>query len=260
MQHTCKNCSHKFKGNFCNSCGQSVKINRIDVHSAWHDIQHDIIHIDKGFFYTIYQLFSRPGDAIREFFDGKRVKHFKPITLLFILAGIYAFLYNYFEIQSSTYLTLNIVTTDNVNIGDKIVQWINNHYSLVTIFSLPLSAFATFLAFRKFGYNFIEFILLTAFIESQKFIVKIASFPLMYALINSGEGQVYTLILNLVYFALTLWTTFQFFNKTPKKTVFFRLLLRYLIFILIIVFIIIIITSYLYYFENIKTFDVKVHK
>jgi Protein of unknown function (DUF3667) len=57
------------------------------------------MHLDKGILFTTKELFTRPGHSIREFLDGKRVRHFKPISMVIILAGIYGFLSHNFHIN-----------------------------------------------------------------------------------------------------------------------------------------------------------------
>ncbi|QOG00887.1 DUF3667 domain-containing protein [Flavobacterium sp. MDT1-60] len=37
-------------------------------------------------------MFTRPGHSIREFIEGKRVKHFKPLWLVAVLGALYGFL------------------------------------------------------------------------------------------------------------------------------------------------------------------------
>lgn len=86
---TCKNCGHRFEGKFCNNCGQTADTNRINYHDLRHQLTHSLFHIDAGLLYTSKQLFIRPGHAIREYLDGKRVNHIKPLSYILILAGFY---------------------------------------------------------------------------------------------------------------------------------------------------------------------------
>lgn len=227
MQKTCKNCSHKFKGNFCNFCGQSADTHRMDIHSMWHDIQHGILHIDKGFFYTISQLFSRPGYAIKEFLEGQRLKHFKPIPLLFILAGIYALLSHYFHVDFVNNFKISANSDSIVKSNlENIKNWFSNNYALVSVLCLPIYSIGNYLVFKKAGYNFIEFIVLTAFIESQKLVVRIVLFPLIY-FYNGTPGL--KALLFIIGFVLMTWTFFQFFKDYKKTELLFKTLVGLLI-------------------------------
>ena len=167
MRLTCKNCNLHFKGHFCNNCGQSVDTHKMNLHFLWHDIQHGLFHFDKGVFYTAKQLFTRPGHTIREFLEGKRVKHFKPISLIIILATAYGILYHYFHINSFNNEFLkgfqegfNRTTTQGKNpfiLNFEIInEWVATHYSWMTLFLLPFYALASFCAFKKIGYNYVE--------------------------------------------------------------------------------------------------------
>ena len=92
MQIICKNCGHIYSGQFCNNCGQPSDTHKLNLHFIWHDLQHAFLHFDKGVLFTAKELFTRPGNSIREFIEGKRVKHFKPISLVIILATLYGVL------------------------------------------------------------------------------------------------------------------------------------------------------------------------
>lgn len=96
---TCKNCSNEFDGHYCNQCGQPAETHEMNVYFLVHDIQHGFFHIEKGILFTIKELFTRPGHSIREYLQGKRVKHFKPISLVLLLAGILGLLSHYFHVD-----------------------------------------------------------------------------------------------------------------------------------------------------------------
>ena len=76
----CKNCGNIVEGEYCNHCGQRSNVGRITLSSLLNELTESIFQIDRGFFYTLTQLFARPGKSIREYLNGKRRKHFKPIA------------------------------------------------------------------------------------------------------------------------------------------------------------------------------------
>lgn len=223
MTTTCKNCNSTFKGNFCHNCGQSAKTHRLDLHSIWHDIQHGLLHIDKGIFYTIIQLFTRPGHSIREYLEGKRLKHFKPVSLVIILATVYALLNHYLHIDLITEtenkisiknfgfdLQLEASQGTNRPLAGVIRDFIDSHFALLQLLLLPFYAAASWLAFRKSGYNYIEHLVINAFLRGQAFIIAIALLPFIYFGIITGEvsSSIYTVLQIVCLF----WTFFQFFN------------------------------------------------
>lgn len=186
MEVICKNCHQVFRGHYCNNCGQSAETHKINVHFLWHDIQHGLLHFDKGILYSFKQLFTRPGHSVREFIEGKRARHFKPLSLVVVLATLYGFLVHYFHIdyfkgESSQYLDYK-----NLN------EWIPAHFSWVTIITIPLYTIGTYTVFRNQGYNFVELFVLNTFKASQRLFVQILTFPILLYLNKTDHMQLFS--------------------------------------------------------------------
>jgi hypothetical protein len=220
MLVTCKNCNQKFKGYYCSHCGQSSETHAMNLHFVWHDIQHGIFHFDKGLLYTAKQLFTRPGNSIREYIEGKRVQHFKPISLIIVLATAYGLIYHYFNINpfqgdfaTGLEKVLNGEETEKILKYKKINEWIATHYSWASLFTLPLYAISSFFAFKKSGYNFIEHLILNAFIVAQGIILHFFFFPLFYLLNGTPEGTSVIFGATIFDVVFLVWTYIQFFSK-----------------------------------------------
>lgn len=93
----CKNCSRHYHGKFCPDCAQPASTARIN--SSWflHDIPHSVFHIDKGFPFTFFSLFSRPGEMVKEYLAGRRVKYFKPFAYVALMSAICVLLISYID-------------------------------------------------------------------------------------------------------------------------------------------------------------------
>lgn len=78
MNVICKKCKQHFKGHYCSNCGQPAETHKLDFHFLMHDIQHGLMHFDKGVLYSAGQLFTRPGDSIRDFIEGKELNILNP--------------------------------------------------------------------------------------------------------------------------------------------------------------------------------------
>jgi hypothetical protein len=230
MTTTCKNCHQHFKGHFCNNCGQPASTHDINFHFLWHDIQHGFFHFDNGIFYTARQLFTRPGHSIREFIEGKRVKHFKPISLVVLLATVYGLLSLSFHINVLSEIKITGLGNDEIN-AQQIKEWIDSHFAWVSLATLPFYALATFIAFRKQGYNFMEHLVLNAFLAGQRLFLHIAVFPIIYLLNSTPNLKSFTDFLSLADLILMVWAYSQFFNKLSKIKVFWRTILMYLVFL-----------------------------
>ena len=97
---SCKNCGHDLEGNFCSNCGQSAKVDKISYGYVLSEIPNSLFQIDHGFFYTVKELFTRPGNSLREFMEGKRKDHYKPLAFLLITSTLYA-LFDYFSFNGT---------------------------------------------------------------------------------------------------------------------------------------------------------------
>jgi hypothetical protein len=230
MTITCKNCGTSFKGNFCYNCGQSAHTHRLDLRSVWHDIQHGLLHIDKGIFYTLIQLFTRPGFTIREYLEGKRVKHFKPVSMVIILATLYALASHYLHINMIEE-TSNTVSIKNFGFNfnftatqgqgkplvTEITDFIVSHFALFQLVFLPFYAGATRLAFRKSGYNYIEHLIINAFLRGQAIVIAMIMLPFIYFGVISNE--VSSNIVAILQIACIFWAFFQIENQSSKVKV-----------------------------------------
>lgn len=247
MQITCKNCNKIYTGHFCNNCGQPAATHKLNFHFIWHDIQHGFFHFDSGVLYTAKELYTKPGKSIREFIEGKRVKHFKPISLVIILATLYGVLRHLFhfsvldkkvvsEIQGVEYESLN--------------EWISHHYYWIILLSIPMFSLASYLVFRKQGYNFIEHIVLNTYMASQRLILRIVIFPITKYFTESSYNKLFVDILMLMDIVLIFWTYITFFNNLSKIKAFLYSIFSYLLFLVI--FFILLLLSVLIFDINVK--------
>lgn len=226
MEIVCKNCHQTYKGHYCNNCGQPADTHKINAHFLWHDIQHGLLHFDKGILYSLKQLFTRPGNSIREFIEGKRVNHFKPLSLVAVLATLYGVLYHYFNINllpNTSNKDLNYVEFN---------EWMSTHFSWITIATIPLFTLGTYICFRKQGYNFVEYFVLNTFKASQKLFSHLLLFPLLIYYNGTPEIQKVTSFVYAVDIVLIFWTNIQFFNKISKTKAFFLSILSHIIFLI----------------------------
>jgi hypothetical protein len=239
MKLTCKNCNNIYSGHYCNNCGQTAETHKLNFHFLWHEIQHGLFHFDQGILYSGKQLFTRPGHTIREFIEGKRVKHFKPISLVIVLASLYGLLYHYFHIS---FVELSPDSSSETGIDTvKLNEWMGTHYAWTTLLTIPLYTVGTSIAFRKQGYNLVEYFILNTFKASQRLFVHIATFPLLYYFNGTHTMRTLSFIIYLVDVMFIYWTNSQFFNNLSLKKSLLLTLLSQLIFLSCLILIIIVV-------------------
>lgn len=191
MQTLCLNCNSALTGKYCSACGQEAKAEVINWHFVAHDIQHGLLHFDKGLLFTSKQLLIRPGHTIRDYLKGKRVKQFKPISYVIVLAGIYGFLTHYFDVNI---VSNNIkVSGESSNLDEskllvkQLVDWLSAHYTLVTLLQIPIFTLSTFLVFYKSSYNIVEHFILNSYLTGQRLLFHLLLFPIYYLTNNTDH-------------------------------------------------------------------------
>ncbi len=229
---SCRNCDREFSGKYCPDCGQPAKTHRLDLHSVWHDIQHGLLHIDKGILYTLSQLFTKPGITIREYIEGKRVRHFKPVSLVIILATIYALISHFLKIGivedtgsslKSGFSGLNLSFSGDKTEMMKIKEFIEDHFAVLQFMLLPFYAAASRLAFRKCGYNYVEHVVINSFIRGQAIVIAILFIPFVFwGWLSKDDSAMFT---GLITSACLFWIFIQLFRSRPKKWVVKRTIL-----------------------------------
>ncbi|PJE42209.1 MAG: hypothetical protein CUR32_05255 [Flavobacterium sp.] len=230
----CKNCQTTTSGNFCSNCGQKTKTLRLDWQYIKDEVKYTILHVNKGFFFTLKELYTRPGDTINEFIQGKRINHYKPILLLFVLAGISGFLSLQVDMnalmQGYNSQTLNSKAMMEYN---KAMTWMFSHYALFEILALPIVSFLSWLSFKKWGYNYIENIIINCFAGGQRLVFSIISI-LLYLVVPKEALVKFSSITAIMTFGLTVWTYASLYKDKPRTALILRILL--FLFLLILVF------------------------
>jgi Protein of unknown function (DUF3667) len=237
MTITCKNCNHNFKGKFCNQCGQTINTHEINFKSILHEVQHGILHIDKGILFTTKELFTRPGHTIREYLNGKRVKHFKPFAYIVILSTIYALLTRFSHKTTFLEEIFFGMTTgakekskDNLNLFIDLFKWMANHYAYATLLIIPIISLASYLSFYKTKYNYFQHLILNSFVAGQRTVLFLLILPVVYFITDKEILIViddFKIVLGIL---LTFWTYYQFFSSTkPVKRIALTILTYFLI-------------------------------
>lgn len=225
----CKNCGHRFEGEFCNHCGQKADTKRIDIHYLKHEIPHTFFHINEGFLYTTKQLFTRPGHAVREYVEGKRISHVQPLSFILILAGFYILLCHLLHIN------LFVLTSEAVadNKTSTLNEFMLEHFGWLTLATIPLYTVGTFLCFYIKKYNFVEYLILNTFKAGQRLIVQILFLPFIFLLKHSMSVGTIMLVIYLIDLGLNFWTNIQFFNQMKIISIIFRSIFSHVIMIIL---------------------------
>ena len=223
-QNPCKNCANTLEGNFCSNCGQKTNTKRLDWNYIYDEAKYTFLHLNNGLFYTTKELLTRPGDMVREFIEGKRVKHYKPILLVFVLAGISTILAHY----NGDLLFLEKMNDPNQKklFGPKGLSNIfSEYYTLMQVISVPLISVCTWLAFKKWGYNFIENIIINSFATAQLLIIGIIFTPVKFLCANTGFALLSSSLIGFGSYGFNIWLYLKLYKGQDLGFIILRLLL-----------------------------------
>ena len=220
MEQNCQNCNDIISNNFCNNCGQK-KYKRIDKKYIWDEIQYTVLHTNKGFLYSVKNIIKNPGKTAKEFIDGNRVNHYKPILLTFVLSSISAFIsfkiIGLKEIMTAYYSKQHI----NSTFMNDYMTITSSYSSIIMLLLIPFFAFFTKLAFRKWNHNYYEHIIINSYVLCFYTVLNIfLIYPLMYLLKSNMDffTSLTSFSILTTPFLLT-WFFKEFYPEKPLKSV-----------------------------------------
>jgi hypothetical protein len=236
MEDNCKNCGTLITANFCSNCGQK-KYKRIDKKYLIDELQYTVLHTNKGLLHTLKKLIKNPGKTAREFVDGNRVNHYKPILLVFLLSTISAFvMYKVIgmgELMDRFYIESK---TPFASQQKNLMTWMSNYIPFIMLLGIPFFALITKIAFRKWGHNYYEHFVMNAFFLSLYTTFNIIIiYPITYFLKNNA--LLFMILSNVLMhigsIILLIWFFRGFYQEKDKTYTTLRALLSYGIFLVL---------------------------
>ena len=162
----CNNCGHEFVGNYCPYCSQKRGIGRI----TWKSVAKGIGEVwglhNRSMFYTLVQLFLRPGYFISDYIGGKRQVSFPPVKMLvligvlgvivdFLTGAIHGMVYSHGEKMGYVNDVFNWL---NVHVNgmfpppseylSDVLNWLNTHPDVFSLILLSFLVIPIYFIFR----------------------------------------------------------------------------------------------------------------
>lgn len=217
MAENCQNCNEIITASFCGNCGQK-KYKRIDRKYVSDEIQYTFLHTNKGFLYSVKNIIKNPGKTARDFIDGNRVNHYKPILLGFVLSGISAFIS--FKIIGLSKVISELYASDkrlNSQAMNDYMTVTNSYNSIIMLMLIPFFALCSKLAFRKWGHNYYEHVVMNAFVLCFYTLFNIIIiYPIMYFLKDNPSSIIFFSGISMLLSPLMLVWFFNEFYKGKK--------------------------------------------
>ncbi|GAA4238504.1 hypothetical protein GCM10022291_29220 [Postechiella marina] len=202
----CKGCNTALTGPFCAQCGTPRVLPKIDASYIISEIV-SVLNFNKGIFYTIKELLTRPGDSVQKFIHNDRKRLVKPIIFLIVCSLIYTLAQQFLKFEDG-YVNAGGFGDSTVT---TIYKWIQKNYGYANILMSIFIALWIKLFFKKHHYNFFEITILLCFA------VGIAM--LIYTIFGLLETVTHLKILHfggIIGVIYISWAIGQFFDKNKK--------------------------------------------
>ncbi|MES2680762.1 MAG: DUF3667 domain-containing protein [Bacteroidota bacterium] len=191
MSAKCLNCQTSLQGSFCHHCGQKSSTHRITFSKfIQHDLVHGIFHLDKGVLYTLKTLIYSPGYAARSFLEGKRVMHYNIFALFIIIIALKTLV----DLQIAPGEVFKSADAPAHQADETINNAIHHYYKLFYLLIIPLLSAFSFMLFKRLRFNFVEHLVLNAFMLAGGFFYALV-FSLLEYLANINDLGIYGLFL-----------------------------------------------------------------
>ena len=185
----CLNCGTEFEGNFCPECGQSADTGRFTMKFIFENLLAAFISKDGGIWFTIKNLFTRPGAMIVDIINGKRKSFFSPFPLLFLVLAVFILVYSFTGSRDYVKKVETVVEASKEE-GDQTkyfaqktiadaLNFYNENNTLCYLLTLPFLAFAARICYGRQNrkrYNWAEYIII---------LVYASVFVILYRIIGS---------------------------------------------------------------------------
>ncbi len=213
-RNECQNCDNSFEGPFCNMCSQKAETHRFTLKHLLHEIPHSVFHVEKGFFYTMRELTKNPGQTIRNFIGGKRVRYFPPLTYFLLIVGFSFFLSGALHIFDKTFATSNFNAKSNP-FGKFFNEGSFTTWSKYIFYALiPLTSFVIYLVYKKSKtYNYTEHTIANLYIYGHRTIATIL-LTFLYLLINASTAAIISSIFDTL---IAAWMYGELYEPQQKK-------------------------------------------
>lgn len=232
----CKNCNEVVDGNFCKHCGQKTNIYKITLSNLLGEISESIFQLNRGFLFTLKELFIKPSVVIANFLEGKRKNYSKPITFLLTTSTFY-FLVSLVMGKGTFVDTLFNGYNQGIDeVGGRVDEiiffnWFSKNFAYTNLLLIPMFSLGSYVGFVRYKRNYLEHIVLNSYITGiQSFFY--AFFMIVGVVIKNDDiGDSMAILLSVGY---TIWVFFSFFKDGNRGLNIASTLLAYMIYMVLI--------------------------
>jgi hypothetical protein len=214
----CTNCGLPRTGEYCAACGQRAVNGRLTVRGITQQVAQDVLNLDRGILFTALELTRRPGDAIREYVDGRRVRYTGPVKYFVLTVALTTFATTQLGVMDEVAagLTEGLGSAPPVSAGE-ISGFMSQWMTLFMALGVPFTAAVTHRLFSRARMTYAEHLALNLYSYGHQCLGMVVA-VVLGALIRQWEAGllIIWLFASPAYFA---WTCTRFFRMRPLRAV-----------------------------------------
>lgn len=214
-KHKCKNCDTNLNGHYCSNCGQKADEERFKLSNITELFIHGFYHVHGGLFFTIKELFIKPGEMLHDYIAGKRVAYVNPFTFLVLISIIGGFVFKWSLITEH-------INDISMATGDTI-KFTSNHLNYRILLTIPIYALLCSLFYKRYKFNLAEHLIVNTFAITQSMLI-MSFWMLMIGIVEPSnvvfEYFYYTSFISVIIYQIAVFV--QFFNKDKALNRWFK--------------------------------------
>lgn len=127
---------------FCQRCGQSTKTRTFSIREFFRkDLIQVVFSDEKGFFYFLKQLVTRPGQMVFEYIEGKRAYHIPFGSFYMVILGFLVLISYFSELQIGNFL---VIEDEEDTAIQNAFDFIDDSPKITNLVQIPVMAIFSF--------------------------------------------------------------------------------------------------------------------
>lgn len=216
---TCKNCGRIVSSKFCAECGQRTDTERFTARNIVHDFMHGFLHIDHILGRTIKALLTNPGETLRDYLYGKRIRYANPFTMILVFGALTSLLMRKVNMES---LIVDLNITAKQFVDAESWNFSVKHFSYRVILGIPVYALVSRIFYFKKPFNYTEHLIVNTFIRAVADVFIVVAAVILLLVQQDTAVLVVKLIVILVILLYYGWSFSDLFDSHVTVTGFLK--------------------------------------
>jgi hypothetical protein len=216
----CTNCGLARAGEFCAACGQRAVRERLTVRGVAQQVAHDVLNLDHGLLFTALELTRRPGNAVREYVQGRRVRYTGPVKYFVLCVALATFASTQLGVVDEMAAGVVHGMGNGVPITITVEQasgFMSQWMTLFMALGVPFTAAVTRMLFRRAGMNYAEHLAFNLFLYAhQSLMLAVTLLAATFMEPVQGVLTIGWMVLAAAHFA---WACTRFFAMRARRAV-----------------------------------------